>query len=447
MKILVIFLSLIPCICQAGIGEELQKTFEQMNSSVNVSTGGAYKGQEGGYYTGGSLYVRNPSRTVNPVNFQLPSVEGDCHGINLYTGAFSFINSSKLVETLKSIGANASSYAFSLALKQMSPQIMNQIEEIGAKLNWANELSINSCNAGKLLVNNGASLLEESNVGTCIRKVQGENTDYFKAKTECQAQAKVNAKNKEAENKNEPTISNLNIVWEAIEKNDLLKTLDKEFKFLLMSLTGTIVFRTEGNQPTAPYFYHSKLHSNEIISGLARGKPFQGYVCQDKKCLIVLEKELKISADKSFVGQIYRLLQGIEEKIIEDERPLTDKERGFLELTTLPVYKMLNVQSAFYQGMAFLNTESYAEIIALDVLHSTLDNNLHEILSTNKNGLIPEHYQRQYQKMLEQARRRVMELRMLQAQKTGTVNDMVAKVQWMEKQTAALVSSQLFTRY
>lgn len=431
----------------AGIEEELQKTFEFFNSSANVSQGGAYQGQEGGYYTGGSLYVRHPTRTIYPVNFQLPMADAGCNGINLYTGAFSFINSQKLIETLKSIGSNASSYAFSLALKQMSPLIMTQIEEVQAKLSWANELSLNSCNAGKMLVNNAASLLEEANVGSCIRRVQAENTDYFKAKTECQTQAKINAKNSEAQQLGEPTISNLNIVWDAIQKNALLKDLDQEFKFLLLSLTGTIVFRTLDNHPPRPLFYSSKLHSNELISGLASGTPFKCYSCDDEGCLNIVEREIRLTPQKSFVGQIYAVLHAIEQKILEDETPLTAKEKAFLELTRLPVYKMLNVQSAFHKGLAFLNTQDYAEIIALDVLHSTLDNHIQEIASTNKNGLIPRDYREEYQNMLREARRRVMELRMFQAQKTGTIDDMIAKVQMMEKQVAALVSSQIFSIY
>lgn len=68
----------------AGLEEELQRTFEHFNSSANVSGGGAYKGQEGGYYTGGGAYIRNPSRSIYPVNFQLPSVGAGCNNIDLH---------------------------------------------------------------------------------------------------------------------------------------------------------------------------------------------------------------------------------------------------------------------------------------------------------------------------------------------------------------------------
>lgn len=441
--LLFITLILYSYVAYAGLEEELQRTFELFNSSANISGGGAYKGQEGGYYTGGGAYIRNPSRSVCPVNFQLPSVSAGCNGIDLHMGAFSFINSQKLVETLKAIGANATSYTFALALKQMSPQIMNQIEEIQAKLAWANEMNLNSCNMAKMLVNNGASLLEDSNVGACIRKVQSENTDYHKAREECQAQEKVNSKNREAKAAGQPTIDNINIVWDLMQKNRMLHSLDQHTKQLLMTLTGTIVFKTEPGKPAEPHFYSSKLHSHELIAGLADGKQFKMYSCEDPECLNIADQETTLKKEATFVGQVTRILQAIEEKIIKDEGILTPQEKGFLELTRLPVYKMLNVQAGFYKGMAFFTTKDYADVIAMDVLHAFIDNGISDIMSTNKNGLIPKEYLDQFNNMVTQARQRAMELRMMQVKKTGTINDMIAKVQMMETKVAALISNQL----
>src|SRR3989338_1936467 len=94
----------------AGIEHDLEKFFNEVGST-NVSHGGSYKGQEGGFYTGGSLYMRNPSRSIQIINLQLPKVEAGCSGINLFTGGLGYINSQKFIETLKTIGANASGYA------------------------------------------------------------------------------------------------------------------------------------------------------------------------------------------------------------------------------------------------------------------------------------------------------------------------------------------------
>ena len=440
-----LFILFFPMTALAGIEQELQKAFSEFNSSANITAGGAYKGQEAGYYTGGSIYLRTPSRSINPLNFQLPAVELGCGGVDAHLGAFSYINSDKLVQTLRSVGSNAATYAFSLALKQMSPQIMNQIEQVQSMLNWANELSIHDCRDAQKLVNNAASLLEEDAVGTCVRqhlKVKG--TDYFKAKTECQTQEKVNAKNQEAKAQGVETLANSNLVWNMIQKNKAFEKMEPEMRYFLMSLTGTIIFKATGKEPLKPYFYPSKFNSNEIVSGLATGKPFTIYACQTAGCLDMVERVITLPKDTAFVSQVYKILKTMENKIIEDKDTLTEQERKFLELTRLPVYKLLNIQAAFHKGMRFVAVEQYAEVIALDVLHAFVDNSISDMMSTDKNGLIPQQYSEQLSRMMEETRKRAMELRLLQVQKAGTVDDMIAKVQMMEKQLASMVSGQLF---
>lgn len=434
---LLIALLLLSFNLHAGLEDELQRVFTSVNA--NITEGGAFKGQQGGYYTGGGAYMRVPTRTINPVNFQLPSVDMGCNGLNAYLGSFSYIDSHKIVETIKAIGANSAAYAFSLALKQMSPMIMNQVEELHSKLNWANELSFNSCNAAKTLVNTGASLLEESNVGACIRAAQSENTDYFKAKNECRTQEKVNSKNKD----NPESIGNLNLVWEMIEKDSLLKTLDGDIKRLMMSLTGTIIFRTEENQPTQPYFYFSKLHGNELVASLASGKPFTAYTCQDDACLNLTEAQIRFNKESSFVGQVSKILNDIEEKTIKDEGGLTEKEKVFLETTRLPVYKFLNIQSAFQKGLILGSTEQYAEVISNEILYAFIDNSISDLMSANKNGFIPAQYVKEFNHMVAEARKRAGELRKIQSQKFGTVEAMEAKVQMMERKVESMAGSYL----
>ena len=434
----VFFILLFVCsTAHAGLEDELKRAFSSVNA--NITEGGAFKSQQGGYYTGGGAYVRVPTRTINPVNIQLPTLEMGCNGLNAYMGAFSYLNSDKLVETLKAIGANATTYAFSLALKQMSPMIMNQLEELHAKLNWANEMSINSCNAAKAMVNTGASLLEEASVGSCIRNAQSENNDYFKAKHQCQTQQAVNARNKN----NPESIGNLNLVWDIIQKDGLLKTLDKDTQQLIMSLTGTIVFKTAENQPTQPYFYFSKLHGSELVAGLAAGKPFSVYNCQDEHCLNLSQKEISFNKESSFVGQVHKILGGIEEKTIEDEEELTEKEKAFLETTRLPVYKFFNVQSAFQRGMILSVTEQYAEVISNEILHAFIDNSISDLMSANKHGYIPSEYVKDFTRMVEQARKRAGELRRAQVEKFGTYETMEARVRMMEAKVEVMALSLL----
>ena len=58
----------------AGVGGEMEKIYRSFGGGANVSKGGAYHSQSGGYYSGGSIYARVPNRTLTPFNFQPPKM-------------------------------------------------------------------------------------------------------------------------------------------------------------------------------------------------------------------------------------------------------------------------------------------------------------------------------------------------------------------------------------
>lgn len=427
---------------QADITKDLHEFFNQV-TDTNLTKPGAYKGQEGGFYSGGTLFARTPTRNIQLANLQLPKVEAGCAGIDLHSGGWGYINSQKMIETLKAIGANAAGYAFSLALKQMSPQIMSQLEELQAWMNEANWNNINSCQMASKLVNNSASLFHEATVRTCIQEEVKGGKDYFSARQACQSQAKVNTKNNQAREAGEKVIDNVNIVWQMIQTNPVLKSLDKEIKFLLMSLTGTVVVRTEKDNAPSPKTYPSKLQSADVIYQLSTGKSLTLYTCRDEACLSIVEKTLTLAPERTFVGKIFKLLESMEEKVVRDEEVLSAQEKAFLEATSLPVYKMLNVYAAFGRGTSLIFPSQYAEVIAMDILYRYIESSINDVLQTLQEQDLPKLLQEKLLSLIQMARQRARDLRLMQLQKTGTVDDMVAKVQAMEKQITSLVSSQV----
>lgn len=186
----------------ANINEDMQKFFTDIGASTNISPAGAYKGQEGGFYTGGSLFARNPTREYQLMNVQVPGMSAGCGGIDIFTGGIGFIDSSKIVEMMKAVGANAAGYLFSLALKQMSPQIMNQIEELQAWANEANWNNINSCQAATKIIDSSVAVFQEASKKMCVDRGLSSGGDdygnYIKARNKCQDQREINAKNREA---------------------------------------------------------------------------------------------------------------------------------------------------------------------------------------------------------------------------------------------------------
>lgn len=225
----------------------------------------------------------------------------------------------------------------------------------------------------------------------------------------------------------------------------MLASLDKDIKYLLMSLTGTVVVFIE-DQSAAPQkkVYVSKIYSDDIINNLSSSKKFKVYGCRDdRECLEVVNKEIEIPPERTFVGQVRAILQSMEQKVLLDEE-LSDREKSFLESTTLPIYKMLNVHAAYSRGISLMFVTDYAEVIAMDILYRYLDRGIGEVMQAYSNNLLPKELDREFFQMINTARERVRDLRLLQMQKLSTTYDMIAKVQMMEKQISAMVSSQLF---
>ncbi|MEE4209040.1 MAG: conjugal transfer protein TraH, partial [Parvularcula sp.] len=76
----------------ASVEGEMNSYFNSSGAAANVTGPSAFDGQAAGYYSGGSLWTRFPTKQINPVNLQLPRASGGCGGIDLFGGSFSFIN-------------------------------------------------------------------------------------------------------------------------------------------------------------------------------------------------------------------------------------------------------------------------------------------------------------------------------------------------------------------
>jgi len=115
LRRIVIFLLLIELSipAYADLQQEMDGMFGTM---TNVTAPTAHLGQRRGVITGGSLVARNGISNTNLVSFVPPSFSAGCGGIDLFAGSFSFINFNQFVQLLRNVAANASGYAFQLAV-------------------------------------------------------------------------------------------------------------------------------------------------------------------------------------------------------------------------------------------------------------------------------------------------------------------------------------------
>ena len=82
-------------------GNALQTKMDTVFGSMsNVTKPGVFETQRRGVLSGGSVYVRNPVMNTQLINFQPPSWNASCGGIDFFGGSFSFINADQFVQLL-----------------------------------------------------------------------------------------------------------------------------------------------------------------------------------------------------------------------------------------------------------------------------------------------------------------------------------------------------------
>lgn len=143
----------------ADMNQKMAGVFDGMVSS---SPAGTWETQTRGVVSGGGFRVRTPIVEEQPFNFQMPSADASCGGIDMFAGSFSYINTDQLIELGRAIMSNAKNYAFKLALGVVSPKISAQLQQLEDVMQKLNEMSMNSCEWGKGLVNAGVEAAESA---------------------------------------------------------------------------------------------------------------------------------------------------------------------------------------------------------------------------------------------------------------------------------------------
>lgn len=372
----------------AGVRDRMREFFQDSGIRANVTGPQAYQGQESGYYTGGNIYARVPSKNANLVNIQLPSMRAGCGGIDAFSGAFSFINAAQLVATLKAIASNAPAFAFELALETISPVIAEKMGELNDLIQKINQANINSCETAQALVGGLWPASDRASKLICekVGNSQGIFADFAASRHGCSNEGRRTSTLNAADSKVKEQIPiNKNLTWEAIKKNDVLNG-DTEMRELMMTIAGTVIL-TGGGTDDAPQNHRHispQVINAELISALLDGDTnVMVYGCgtDTDKCLNPTDartKSIYIAADAAFKPRVRDILLEMVEAI-RTNRKLTATERNFLNMTSLPVYKMLNVYTA-YQGLkAEEELPKYAEIIAIDLVSQFISEGLKQV--------------------------------------------------------------------
>ena len=431
----------------ANLNAEMQAMFNDMGALGNVTSPGAFRGQAMNLYTGGSLMMRAPGKNYPLVNAQLPSLRAGCGGIDIFGGAFSFINKQQFVALLQNIGSNAVGYAFKLALQSISPDIDKLLTELQDQINKINTMNINSCEAAQSLVNGIVGEFDNSVQSGCANIAQylGSVTDRADARFTCATNAPAVVKS--AANSSDPNIRNAtfvkgNVIWLAL--NQVGGTISQQEKELIMSVTGTVILyppADDGSGAMPRYLEPSIVGLRDLLLGRGDSATegnvdIEVYAC-DEPAECLNPTRTTVSA-KPYTRMVSERLRRMSDNIVT-RTPQTAADIGFINNTTEPVYKMLAVANAVPgSNTAETLIDTYKDVIALDYAETFLNRAIRQALSALSQALKRTAIEQQYVEALrtsaQEAQRQILAEKQTAYAKVRSVSSMTQDLQNLERQ-------------
>ena len=434
---------------QADVLSEMQRFWD--GAAVNTTGPTAFEGQASGHWTLGNLYLRAPVQSERIGTVSLPSFRAGCGGIDAFAGAFSFIDSDQLVAFARGIAQNATGFAFELALETISPVIAETMSKLRALANWVNNQSINSCEMAQSLVGAAWSTNDRASAAICaaIGTSQGIFSDYAAARHGCgaggQRYSTLAAASGELEDQ---APVNVNYAWEAVQGSTFLAA-DQALGEFAMSITGTVIVTapvTDGSTDTPAVRILEPLALDREVTEILMegGGELPVYECDTPDdCLEPTLGTVSIPVDQGFRARVAGLLGQLVESVRNDTVPPAEA-MGLVNLTTLPVYRVINAAAAYRGAVIDQEVDALAEAVALDVLQVWISD-LHRTVEARAGTLdIADGTQlERWRATLRTNRAALSSHRQVGLQRFNTALDVVEKLRLIETELAGALSADL----
>ena len=420
-------------------------------SYSNGTDAGGYQLQGAGYYTGGSFTARSKVINVNPVTITPPGIRAGCGGIDVYTGAFSHINTDQFVALLKAIPSNALGFAFQLALETMSPSIKGTMDQLQSIIDRVNNANLNSCDMAQGLVGGGLALAGKTEAYCkTTANSQGWATDYARASAECKTGGKSSQyiKSANAVHGDQRPVD-INIAWEVLKKSPLLSDNNDEMAQFVQALTGTIIIKTPASESAGPQiFYKSNIViKNETIKAILEGGQITILSCDERdKCLNPTEKTITIPADRGFKKKISTIMGEMVSRIATGQK-FESKHIDLVTKTSVPIHKAMIVRQAYFgssSAASGINPEYYSSLVAIDMLYNYLDEILKSVQEQSKQvrNFDQENVEK-FQKGVEQSRKELAEYRIDSKDSFEQGRKVIEETQKIQSMLAARMSNKM----
>jgi conjugative transfer pilus assembly protein TraH len=425
----------------ADVGSDLDHFFNGIGYASNTTKLQAFESQASGFFGGGSLYTRTPVRQYELVTLDMPDYRAGCAGIDLFTGSLSYISGDKLTNLGKQIMTNGGAYAVDVMLATTVPELKQVRDFLQTTVQKINQSSINSCEMAQNLVGGvwPKTVASQEKVCNDQRRMgqQGLGHDYVSAHMACAGDGfheAIESASKDDKRKKEVVI-NKNLIWAILKENAFLNS-DTELSELVMSLTGTVIIDKDAKVTEVP----SMANQTGLIHALL-GTPGSHestiWRCDEESlCLHVHQGSITISEAHSLSGRIRSMIESINQKL-KDDTKLNPAETGFLEMTSLPVMKFLLVLNSTHYGNAAVDMESYATLIASDLLQQYLSSLLQSVSTTLQASALNEDLLKQLRLRVDKANQAIARIEPNIDRKLNEKLLLIQHVARIEKQLSA----------
>jgi conjugative transfer pilus assembly protein TraH len=366
----------------ASVGSDMQTFFDDAGVRANVTGPSAFQGQSAGYYSGGNVWTRFPQKSIQPFNLQLPHARAGCGGIDLFAGSFSFINTAELVAMLKATANNAIGFAFQLAIDAISPQISGVIKDMSQKVQQLNQMNISSCETAQGLVGGLWPKMETTRSTICeaVGNNQGLFSDWAASRQGCNngdkrdETIKANTNN---EMKSQLIGEPHNFTWDILNKAPQFAGYDQEFKEMVMTIIGTVTTKPSADKTKGTIINRYGPGDDSIVEalldGTVGGTPVKILKCNDTDCLDVGYQTLTISNAQAIRPRVKALIVSMA-TAVKNDTAIGAAEKTLLNVATLPIYKILAVQTAARADIVGSGEiDTLSEITSIDLLQAILN--------------------------------------------------------------------------
>ena len=375
--------SAIPNPASADVGSSMDAFLGDIGGASNVTGPTAFEGQSAGYYSLGNVWTRFPQKTTNIANLQLPRARAGCGGIDIFAGSFSFINASEIVALLKAVANNSIGFAFSLAIDTVCPECSKIMQEFSQKAQLMNNLNISSCEMAQGLVGGvwPKGDLADKAICEAIGNSEGVFTDYAAAKHGCGTRGKRASTTAAGAGKYDDVNPGVprNYTWTILKKSAFFNpggSFDRELAEYAMTLIGTVIYIPPKDDEPGKFVPFAGDASSTLVTALLDGTAagdVHVFDCDEPdQCLNPTFKTLNLPASKALRPRVAALITGMVDAI-RDDTSITDAQKELLQVSSVPLYKILTVQAAYGRGMPTDDRETLAEIASVDLLFAILE--------------------------------------------------------------------------